>query len=96
MKRYLTENEFADLRPQLTDGSVRMRVSKSVARQFFLRVDNASIRNTTGESLLLQKTVIRGAIALAVILMLIALGLIIVDFGWVQHLPFRWSAFSGP
>lgn len=100
MKRYLTEKEFSDLRPQLADGRVRLRISKSVARQFFLRVDNASIRNITGESLLLQKTVIRASIALGVILMLSALYVIIREFGWGAALAVPlagifWTVIAG-
>jgi len=100
MKPYLTREQFDELRPRIEEGGVRMRVSKSIARQFFLRVENTSVRETTGESLQLEKALIWLILVTSIVLMLAALYFIVVDFGWgaavaVPLVGIFWTVVAG-
>lgn len=83
MKRYLTESEHEELRRSLERGDATLSVPRSVARQFFLRVDNASIVETTGESMVLQKSLIWLGIIGHATLFIASLVSIGYYFGWM-------------
>lgn len=100
MKFYLTEAEFDGLRERVSEGQSTMTISPSLARQFFLRVSNRSIVETTGESLVWQKLAIwTGAVVAPVLLGLCVLS-IIYYFEWfatlgVPLVGMFWTVIAG-
>lgn len=100
MKKFLTEDEFKALQPRLETGSARILVSKSIARQFFLRVANDSIIETAGESMRTKKAVIWLMLAIGINLMLATLILITIQSGWgaalaVPLVGIFWTVIAG-
>lgn len=100
MKYYLSENEFVEMRQRLQSGEASLTVAASVARQFFTRVSNASIEETTGRSMMLQKLAVFSGIVVATLLLLAGLGLVIYSFGWgaailVPLLGIFWTVLAG-
>lgn len=99
-KRYLEADEFESLKSRITAGEASMRVSKSVSRQFFLRVTNESVKAETGESVSLQRIVIWVGALFPVFLLFAALWQIIVDFGWAATIAVPlvgvfWTVVAG-
>ncbi len=100
MKKFLSEEEFNELRPQLLANHVKLHVSKSISRQFFMRVSNASIIETTGESMKLQKVVVWSGFVFSLLLALTSLVFIILEFGWGAALAaplvgIMWTILAG-
>ena len=58
MKKYLTSEEFEAVKTRIAGGHSSMTIPRSVARQFFTRVNNASVIEITGHSIRFQKFVI--------------------------------------
>lgn len=58
MTDYLTKTEFATLNEQYRSGEVLITLPREVAKQFFLRITNAEVKQTTGRSIALKKMLI--------------------------------------
>lgn len=100
MKKYLEADEYESLRSRIAAGKASMRVSKSVARQFFMRVTNESVKAETGESIPLKKLVIWSGVVAPVVLLFSALWQIVIDFGWaaaiaVPLVGIFWTVIAG-
>lgn len=100
MNKYLDEADFENLRQKLEARQAKILISKSIARQFFFRVSNQSILETTGESLVFKKSAIWAILGLAMVLMLTTLGSIILDSGWsaaitVPLVGIFWTVVAG-
>ncbi len=85
-KHYLTEAEWQALQLRLADQSATMSVPRNVARQVVTRVDNRSIKATTGQSFFLQKAVIWFGIIIANVLFVSTLIAIAYYFQWTATL----------
>ena len=100
MKFYLTEQQFNGLRERVKEGASSVTISRSLARQFFLRVSNKSIAETTGESLRWQKLGIwTGTVAAPALLALCVL-CVIYYFEWfatlgVPLVGMLWTVVGG-
>jgi hypothetical protein len=82
MQHFINEAEFEALQPQLKAGTARISVPRAVARDFYLRVPNHSIRATAGQSELGTKFLVWVGIISAILLMLLCAAVIIWHFGW--------------
>jgi hypothetical protein len=82
MATYIEEHEFESLQQQVANGTVTLTVPREVARQFFTRVSNASIRVTTGQSLLFHQFIVWGLIAGSGMMLIACLAAVIYYFGW--------------
>jgi hypothetical protein len=89
MSKYLTEEEFKGVQAHIKVGDASLTISRSIARRFFMRVSNASIRSNTGNSALLQKTLVWLSQACALFCLLTCGGMMIDFFGW-------WAALAVP
>jgi hypothetical protein len=89
MSKYLTEEEFKGVQAHIKVGDASLTISRSIARRFFMRVSNASIRSNTGNSALLQKMLVWLTQACALSCLLICGGMMIDSFGW-------WAALAVP
>jgi hypothetical protein len=89
MKKYLTEQEFDEVQSRIRRGQASVTIPARVARQFFTHISNASIRDTTLSSALLQKSLIWSGVAGAPILLLVCCLLIVGSAGW-------WAAIILP
>ena len=58
MNKYLNEEQFESLSRRIEAGDASLSIPRGISRQFFTRVSNASIKSTTGHSLMGQKLVI--------------------------------------
>ncbi len=100
MNKYLTPEQFEALRPALESGSTRLFISKSIARQFLMRVSNDSIVEETGSSMFLQKALIWAGVILSILGILVALGLLVLQLGWsaaiaVPLVGIFWTVVAG-
>jgi len=89
MNRYLTEEEFKVIQAHIKEGDASLTISRSIARHFFMRVSNASIKSKTGNSALLQKALVWTSQVCALFCLLICGGVMIDSFGW-------WAAIAIP
>lgn len=89
MSKYLTEEEFKAIQVHLKEGDASLTIPRSIARRFFMRVSNASIKSNTGNSALLQKTLVWTTQGCALLCLLICGGIMIDSFGW-------WAALAVP
>jgi hypothetical protein len=81
MAEILNEEAYAELQAKIADGKAGIRVSRSMARQFYLVVGNRNVRDLTGQSVLLEKILVIGLLLVSLIAMLASLVLIGVNFG---------------
>ena len=89
MNRYLTEEEFKVIQAHIKVGDASLTISRSIARHFFMRVSNASIKSNTGNSALLHKALVWTSQVSALFCLLICGGIMIDSFGW-------WAAIAVP
>jgi hypothetical protein len=89
MSKYLNQEEFKAIQAHIRVGDASLTISRSIARRFFIRVSNASIKSNTGNSALLQKTLVWTTQACALFCLLICGGFMIDSFGW-------WAAIAVP
>ena len=82
MQHFINETEFNALQPKLLAGTAQLSVPRVVARDFYLRVPNASIRATAGQSALGAKIVIWVGTTGAILVMLLCAAVIIWHFAW--------------
>jgi hypothetical protein len=100
MNRYLNEEEFEGLRRRIEAGKASVSIPRGISRQFFTRVDNASIRSTTGRSLIAQKLVIWTGITVSAALLVVCCAAVIFYFGWFASLGVPlvgmfWTVIAG-
>lgn len=100
MNRYLNEEEFSSLQADFAAGNARVVIPRSIARQFFVRVDNDSIKATTNESAIIQKLMIWTGILTAPVLLAVCLLIISVELGWsaafaVPLIGIFWTVLAG-
>lgn len=81
MTHFLDEAEYRQLQQQIAQGETRISIPRSVARQFFLRVDNKSISSTTNKSALKEKMVVWLGTLTAPLLFCVCAALIIMKAG---------------
>jgi len=81
MAEHLTKDEYKVLQSELSSGSARIHVNRSMARQFFINVTNRNVRNLTGVSVLGQKLLVLALLATALTLIITCLVLIALEFG---------------
>ena len=89
MSKYLTEEQFKAIQAHIRAGDASLTISRGIARRFFMRVSNASIKSSTGNSALLQKTLVWTIQACALLCLLICGAIMIDSFGW-------WAALAVP
>lgn len=89
MNKYLSADEYKVIQTHLAAGDACLTISRSISRQFFMRVSNASIMSNTGNSALPQKILVWACQACALLSLVICCGLIIDSFGW-------WAALAVP
>ncbi|MBD3648460.1 MAG: hypothetical protein HUJ31_13630 [Pseudomonadales bacterium] len=100
MKKHLTKEEFTNLQPDFATGKAAVVVPRSIARQFFVRVDNKSIKATTGESAIIQKLIVWTGMATAPVLLGVCLLVLIIEMGWssafaVPVVGIFWTVLAG-
>ncbi|MFT4853143.1 MAG: hypothetical protein ACI9YR_001527 [Bacteroidia bacterium] len=81
MAEHLTKDEHKVLQSDLSSGSARIHVTRSMARQFFIKVTNRKVRDLTGVSVLGQKLLVLALLATALILIVTCLVLTALEFG---------------
>jgi len=81
MAEYFTKEEYKVLQTDLSSGSARVHVTRSMARQFFINVTNRNVRNLTGASVLGQKLLVLALLATALVLIITCLVLTALEFG---------------
>jgi hypothetical protein len=89
MSKYLSEEEFKAIQAHIKVGDASLTISRGIARRFFMRVSNASIKSNTGNSALLQKMLVWTTQGCALLCLLICGGFMIDSFGW-------WAALAVP
>jgi len=100
MTQFLNEEEHQRLQQQIAEGKTRLTIPRSVARQFFLRVDNKSIKETTNESAIAKKLLIWSGTISAPILFGVCAILLIVETGAFAALAVplagvMWTVLAG-
>lgn len=100
MTQFLSEQDYQQLQPRITDGSVRLSIQRKVAREFFLRVANQSVVAISGQSVLLKKLLIWLGVILAPLMFIAAAAFIIMEFAWmatlaVPLLGIFWAVIAG-
>lgn len=100
MRRYLTREQFDGMQARLDSGRASLTVSRRVSRQFFTRVSNASIRATTGRSVLWQKCAIWAGLIASLALLVWCMAAVIYYFGWfaavaVPIVGIFWTVIAG-
>ena len=58
MTEFISEPEFEELKDNHRKGHVNITLPREVARQFFLRIKSAEVKQTTGKSIALQKLLV--------------------------------------
>jgi hypothetical protein len=81
MAEHLSKDEHKVLQSELTSGSARIHVTRSMARQFFFNVTNQNVSSQTGVSVLGQKLLVLTLLATALILIITCLILTALEFG---------------
>jgi hypothetical protein len=81
MAEYLSKDEYKALQSDLSSGSARIHVTRSMARQFFINVTNRNVRDLTGITVLGQKLLVLALLATALILIITCLVLTALEFG---------------
>lgn len=89
MKKYLTEEEFKQVQEHLIAGDASLTISRSISRQFYMRVSNSAVKSATGHSTMTQKVMVWSVQTSALLALVVCCGLIIDSFGW-------WAAFAVP
>jgi len=97
---HLTSEEHARLAHQITDGTLEISISRSVARQFYTMTPVAEINTKTGQSELLAKLVVWLGLLFTPLLFTLSALLIIYYYGWwaAVSIPFAgilWSVIAG-
>lgn len=100
MKKYLTVEEFEALKARIARGTSGLQISRRVSRQFFTRVNNASIVETTGRSMLAQKLIVWSGVLASPALLLLAIAAIVFHFGWISAIAVPlvgtfWTVIAG-
>ncbi len=86
MAECLTKDAYKILQPDLSTGVARLFVTRSLARQFFIKVTHRSVMALTGESIFGQKLQVLALLATALILITSCLVLVTKEFGWAAIL----------
>ncbi|MEX2489238.1 MAG: hypothetical protein WD356_06865 [Pseudomonadales bacterium] len=100
MTDFLNEQEFTQLQQDIAAGKARLSIPRSVSRQFFLRVDNKSIKATTGESALGKKLLVWLGTIVAPLLFALCAVIIILEAGVMAALAVPlvgiiWTVLAG-
>ncbi|MCB1647164.1 MAG: hypothetical protein KDI36_17010 [Pseudomonadales bacterium] len=100
MSEFLTETEFLELQPELQAGKARLCIPRSISRDFFIRVSNSSVENTTGHSLRLKKFVIWTGVAIPPLMFIACAAHVINEFAWtatllIPLLGIFWTIVTG-
>lgn len=82
MNKFRTAEEFEELQALIKAGRASIEISRSISRQFFMRVSNASVKSTTGHSVILQKILVWSCQGMALLLLLLCGVIIANSFGW--------------
>lgn len=83
MADYLTEQEHAELAKALESGDAKLSFTRTLARQFYLRVGAKSISYETGQNTHGQKFLINLTLTVSMLLFVTSLALAINELGWV-------------
>jgi hypothetical protein len=86
---YLTPEQHATLAGELTEGSVEIAISRSMARQFYTMTPIAEIKSKTGQSEVLAKVVVWFGLVFTPLMFVLSALLIVYYYGW-------WAAFNIP
>lgn len=86
---YSTAEGHVRLEHELTDGSVEISISRTIARQFYTMTPLAEIKSKTGRSQVLAKGLVWIGLLLAPLLFILSALLIIYYYGW-------WAAINIP
>lgn len=81
MSEYKSESEFDDLRKAFKARQVDISLPRQVARQFFLRIQNQEVKQTTGKSIGWKKALILLMNIASPILFVVSLGLVAMNYG---------------
>ncbi len=96
----MTREEHDQLVTAYAEGSIAITVPRNVARQFFIRVPRADVKEETGFTFFYSKAAVWIGLLLAPALLVFSLGLIIIYYGWLStiYITFAgvlWSVIAG-
>ena len=86
MKKYLSKEQFDQVRRRIEAGDASLTIPRRVARQFFTHVNNASIKSIAGRSLLGQKFAIWAGVFAAPALLVVCIWALVLYFDWFAAL----------
>lgn len=100
MKQFLSEQEYEALKPGIKAGTTVIQIPRSIARDFFIKVSNDSVKTTTGSSLLYKKLLVWTGVVIPLVLLIVCAGFVIEDFGWASALfipliGILWTVIAG-
>lgn len=100
MNKYYTREEFQRLQSDIAAGNLRVKIPRSIARQFFFRVDNSSTKATTDESAIIQKLIVWAGVITSPVLFIICAFIIAGDLGWLAAFAIPivgifWTVLAG-
>ncbi len=81
MTDFVTEPEFTEIVARHRSGEARVTLPRQVAKQFFLRIDNPSVKATTGDSIFFKKFVVWLFNVASPVTFVIAMSLIFKAYG---------------
>lgn len=96
----MTREEHDQLVEACAAGSIAITVPRNVARQFFIRVPRADVKQETGFTFFFSKAAVWVGLLLAPALLVVSLGLIIIYYGWMSTIYVTlagvlWSVIAG-
>ncbi len=83
MDKISSAEEFETLVNEIAIGASSISISRSISRQFFFRVRSGEVKDFAGLSTIRQKFIIHAMLIASIVLLLICLGLVIMNFGWL-------------
>ena len=97
---YSAPAEHARLAQEVTDGTVAVSISRSIARQFYTMTPLAEIKSKTGHTELLAKLLVWSGLLVTPVLFTLSALLIIYYYGWwaAINIPLAgilWSVIAG-
>ena len=97
---YSAPAEHARLAQEVTDGTVAVSISRSIARQFYTMTPLAEIKSKTGHTELLAKLLVWSGLLVTPVLFTLSALLIIYYYGWwaainITLAGILWSVIAG-
>jgi len=86
---HLTKIEHQELQDKISNGERSLSIPRNVARQFYAKVSNKAIMTTTGDSAIVDKSLVITGLILSPIFLGLCLLHVIYEFGW-------WATISAP